>query len=121
MADSQAIVLPDRSVTYWLADSIAAVSEGVWRLFRLSGYPPLTRHAAMVMPRDCTLVGTKAKNELGYWLRVTVEEGLAALHDARDRLMRWPEIPGDANSRARPKPRSESALSLSNYDHELTP
>jgi len=60
------VVLPDRSIPYRLADTIAAVSEGVWRLFHLSGEPPLTLHGAMVMARDCTLVGTKAKNELGY-------------------------------------------------------
>ena len=35
----------------------------------------------MVMARDCILIGTKAKNELGYRARVTVEEGLAALRD----------------------------------------
>jgi nucleoside-diphosphate-sugar epimerase len=75
------VVLPERSIPYWLADTIAAVSEGVWRLFRLSGAPPLTRHAAMGMARDCVLIGTKAKSELGYLPRVTVEEGLTALKD----------------------------------------
>jgi nucleoside-diphosphate-sugar epimerase len=85
LAASVGVVLPDRSIPYWLADMMAAVSEGVWRLFRLSGEPPLTRHAAMVMARDCVLVGTKAKNELGYRPGVTVEKGLAELRDARDR------------------------------------
>jgi nucleoside-diphosphate-sugar epimerase len=79
MAASAGLALPDRSIPYWLADMIAAVSEGAWRLLHLSGEPPLTRHAAMVMARDCTLVGTKAKKELGYQPRVTVEAGLAAL------------------------------------------
>jgi hypothetical protein len=81
LAASVGVVLPDRSIPYWLADTIAAVSEGVWWLFRLSGEPPLTRHAAMVMARDCILIGTKAKDELGYRPRVAVEEGLAALKD----------------------------------------
>lgn len=81
LAASVGVVLPDRSIPYLLADTIAAVSEGVWRLLRLSGAPPLTRHAAMVMARDCILIGTKARNELGYRPRVTVEEGLAALRD----------------------------------------
>jgi nucleoside-diphosphate-sugar epimerase len=79
LAASVGVVLPERSIPYWLAVTIAAVSEGVWRTLRLSGDPPLTRHAAMVMARDCVLIGTKAKNELGYRPRVTVEEGLAAL------------------------------------------
>jgi len=79
LAASAGVVLPDRSIPYWLADTIAAVSEGVWRLLHLAGDPLLTRHAAMVMAQDCILVGTKAKNELGYQQRVTVEEGLAAM------------------------------------------
>jgi nucleoside-diphosphate-sugar epimerase len=66
-----------------LADAIAAVSEATWRLLHLAGDPPLTRHAAMVMARDCILIGTKAKSELGYRPRVTVEAGLAALKDER--------------------------------------
>jgi nucleoside-diphosphate-sugar epimerase len=81
LAVSVGVVLPERSIPYWLADSIAAVSEGVWRLFRLSGAPPLTRHAAMMMARDCILIGTKAGNELGYRPRVMVEAALAALKD----------------------------------------
>src|SRR5450755_645697 len=79
LAASVGIILPDRSIPYWLADTIAAVSEGIWRLFHLSGDPPLTRHSAMVMARDCILIGTKAKSELGYRPRITVDEGLAAL------------------------------------------
>jgi len=79
LAASVGVILPDRSIPYWLADTVAAVAEGLWRLFRLSGEPPITRHAAMVMARDCVLIGTKAGKELGYRPRVTVEEGLAAL------------------------------------------
>jgi nucleoside-diphosphate-sugar epimerase len=85
LAASVGVVLPDRSIPYWLADTIAAVSEGAWRLFRLSGDPPLTRHAAMVMARDCTLLGPKAKSELGYRPQVSVGEGLAALKDETKR------------------------------------
>src|ERR1039457_6367131 len=92
LAASVGVVLPDRSIPYWLADTIAggsggvlgrlplpgdppppwladtiaAVSEDVWRLLRLSGDPPLTGHAAVVMARDCILIGTKAEKELGY-------------------------------------------------------
>jgi nucleoside-diphosphate-sugar epimerase len=79
MAASVGVTLPDRSIPYGLADAIAAVSEAAWRLFHLAGHPPLTRHAAMVMARDCILIGTKAERELGYRPRVTVEAGLAAL------------------------------------------
>src|ERR1035438_6248591 len=40
LAASVGVVLPDRSIPYWLADTIAAVSEGAWRLVRPPGGPP---------------------------------------------------------------------------------
>jgi nucleoside-diphosphate-sugar epimerase len=79
LAATVGVVLPDRPIPYWLADTIAAVSGGVWRLFRLSSKAPITWHAAMVMARDCILIGTNAEKELGYRPRVTVERGLADL------------------------------------------
>src|ERR1022692_2062866 len=85
MAASVGVVLPDRSIPHWLPDTIAAAGEGAWRLLRLSGDPPLTRHAAMVMARDCILIGTKGQSELGYRPRVSVGEGLAALKDETKR------------------------------------
>lgn len=33
----------------------------------------------MAIARDCILIGARARNELGYRPRVTVEEGLATL------------------------------------------
>lgn len=83
LAAAVGVVLPERSIPYGLAAVIAGVSEAVWRAFRLAGDPPLTRHAAMVMARDCTLVGAKAERELGYRPRVTVAEGLAALQEVK--------------------------------------
>ena len=50
-AASVGVILPDRSIPYSLADTIAEVSEGAWRLLHLAGDPPLTCHAAMVMAR----------------------------------------------------------------------
>jgi nucleoside-diphosphate-sugar epimerase len=76
MAASKNLVLGDRNIPAWLADYLGATCEGVWRLFRLKGDPPLTRHAAMVMSRDCVLNGDKAKRELGYTPLVSVKEGL---------------------------------------------
>jgi nucleoside-diphosphate-sugar epimerase len=79
MAASRGLALPDKSIPGWLADAAGAVSEGVWRTFGLKGEPPLTRHAAMVMSRDCTLVDAKARAELGYAPVVSVADGLAKL------------------------------------------
>lgn len=55
-----------------------AVRSGVAHL-PAAREPPLTRHAAMVMARDCTLKGGKARRELGYVPRLSVEEGLRRL------------------------------------------
>jgi nucleoside-diphosphate-sugar epimerase len=37
----------------------------------------------MVMARDCTLNGEKARRELGYVPRVSVEEGLEMMRESR--------------------------------------
>jgi nucleoside-diphosphate-sugar epimerase len=79
MAKSRDLVLPDKSIPSWLADLLGGISEMVWRGFSLKGEPPLTKHAAMVMSRECTLVGTKATAELGYKPVVTREQGLTDL------------------------------------------
>lgn len=82
MAASKGLSLSDRSIPGWVADLIGSASEAVWRTFNLKGAPPLTKHAAMVMSRDCTLVDGKARIELGYAPVVSVPEGLKALKKA---------------------------------------
>lgn len=79
MAASKGLQLPDKSIPSWLADTLGGVSEGIWRLFSLKGEPPLTRHAAMVMSRNCTLKGDKARAGLGYAPVISRAEGLATL------------------------------------------
>ncbi|NJD31657.1 MAG: NAD-dependent epimerase/dehydratase family protein [Gammaproteobacteria bacterium] len=79
MAQAAGLTLPEKSVPYWLAAGAAWVLERIWRSFGLRGTPPLTRHAAMAMTRECTLVGDKARRELGYSPRVGFEEGMRAL------------------------------------------
>lgn len=82
LARAAGVKLPDKSVPYGLAHAVGGVLEFCWRTFRVPGAPPLTRHAAMVMGRDCTLVGEKARRELGYLPRVSVAEGLETLRTA---------------------------------------
>lgn len=82
LAASRGLDLGDKQIPGWLAAAAGAVSETIWRLFGLSGEPPITRHAAMVMRRDCTLLGDKARSELGYEPVISREEGLAAMKGA---------------------------------------
>ena len=88
MAGAANVGLPEKSVPYWVAAIVARFCETLWRNLRLSGEPPLTRHAAMVMARECSLCGDKAKEELGYQPRFSVEEGILELSK---RLNRWTE------------------------------
>ncbi len=82
MAQAAGVTLPGKSVPYWLAATAAWVLERTWRSFGLRGTPQLTRHAAMVMARECTLVGDKARRELGYTPRVGLEEGMRQLRES---------------------------------------
>lgn len=82
MANAAGVSLPERSIPGWLASAVATAIELAWRALTLSGEPPLTRHAAMVMARECTLRGDKARHELGYVPPVSVAEGMQRLQDS---------------------------------------
>ncbi|MGH8179068.1 MAG: NAD-dependent epimerase/dehydratase family protein [Steroidobacter sp.] len=71
---------PDKSIPGWLARSLGAMTESVWRLTGRKSEPPLTRFAAAMMSRDCTIKTEKARRELGFAPIVSRTEALAALH-----------------------------------------
>ncbi|HEY8431606.1 MAG TPA: NAD-dependent epimerase/dehydratase family protein [Sandaracinaceae bacterium] len=79
LAATQGVALPDRSVPGALARPLAALVEGVWRLFGIRRAPPMTRFTVSMMSRSVTVKTDRAKAELGYAPVVTVEQGLAAL------------------------------------------
>ncbi len=76
---TQHITPPDKSIPGWLARTLAAMIESIWKLFRLKSEPPLTRFAAAIMSRDCTIRIDKARRELGYEPVMTVERGMREL------------------------------------------
>ncbi len=79
MAASKGLVLPDRSLPRRIADLAGKACEWSWRTFKLGGAPPLTRHAAMVMSRNCVLDDSRARQEMGYAPVISVEEGMRQL------------------------------------------
>ena len=79
MAASKGIVLPARSIPRPVADRLGACCEWTWRTFNLKGTPPLTRHAAMVMSRNCVLVDDRARKELGYAPVIDAAQGMKDL------------------------------------------
>jgi nucleoside-diphosphate-sugar epimerase len=70
---------PDKSIPGALARSLAAVVETMWRMAGAKSDPPLTRFAASMMSRDCTIRIDKARQELGYDPVISRADGLAAL------------------------------------------
>lgn len=69
----------EKSIPGWLARALAAVTEALWRALRKTSDPPLTRLAASMMSRDCTIRGDKAQRELGYQPVISRSEGLKEL------------------------------------------
>lgn len=61
-----------RSVPRWLARTVAGATAWMAR-------PPITRTALAVIGDEVTVIDAKARRELGYVGRVSVEAGLAAL------------------------------------------
>ena len=79
MLGTQGVEIPDKSVPPGVAGAAARASEGLWRLLRRPGNPPLTRFAVWVSSQECTIDISRAERELGYRPVTTREEGLAAL------------------------------------------
>jgi nucleoside-diphosphate-sugar epimerase len=70
---------PAKTIPGWLARTLAAVTETAWRALGKTSDPPLTRFAAAMMSRDCTITIDKARRELGYEPVVSRSEGLKEL------------------------------------------
>ena len=75
------VELGDRSMPSLIVRPAAILTEGLWRTLRLSGTPPITRHAIDLMCCDCILRIDKIEKELGYEPVVSVAEGLRQLKE----------------------------------------
>jgi nucleoside-diphosphate-sugar epimerase len=73
------VVPPDKSIPGWLARTLGTVTETAWRALGRTSDPPLTRFAAAMMSRDCTISTDKAQRELGYAPVISRSEGLKNL------------------------------------------
>ncbi len=65
-----------RKVSLPLAYRAGAVCEGIWKIARLKGEPPMTRFVAMELAKDHWFSSAAAKKVLGYSPTVTMEEGM---------------------------------------------
>src|SRR5262249_24374257 len=79
LVQTQGLTPPNRSLPGWQARSLAFLVESSWRLFGLKTEPPLTRFAAAMLSRECTIRRDKVRQELHYAPLVTREKGLEEL------------------------------------------
>jgi nucleoside-diphosphate-sugar epimerase len=73
------VLLPDRTIPGWVARSVAALSEVMWRALHLKRKPPVTRLGTALLSREITIDSDKALRELGYAPVVTIVDGLASM------------------------------------------
>jgi nucleoside-diphosphate-sugar epimerase len=70
---------PAKTIPGWLARTLGTATETTWRVLGKTSDPPLTRFAASMASRDCTITSDKAKRELGYEPVISCNEGLRRL------------------------------------------
>jgi len=68
-----------RTIPLWLGALFADIGEGLWTALGIKSQPPLPRTAIHVMAQKLTINDAKARRELGYQGRMSVEAGLAEL------------------------------------------
>jgi nucleoside-diphosphate-sugar epimerase len=76
---TQGVVPKDRSLPSWLVDPVAGVLEDIWKAVGAKNPPPITRFAAMIMSRECTLRIDKIRRDMGYEPRINLAKGLAEM------------------------------------------
>lgn len=67
---------PRLSIPFPLIYPSVALWEGIYRILRTKNPPPLTRYRVSLVARDCYFSSRKAKEELGYQAKVTLNEGI---------------------------------------------
>jgi nucleoside-diphosphate-sugar epimerase len=83
MLATEGVEPPDRNLPSWVAAPLAAISEAAWKLMPLGGEPPMNRFRSWILTQECTIDISKARSELGYSPRVSREQGLAQMREAR--------------------------------------
>lgn len=79
MLETQGVTPPTGTLPTGVARVAAGAAEGLWRLLRRSGRPPVTRFAVWVSSQECTIDIGRAERELGYRPLKSREQGLAEL------------------------------------------
>jgi len=73
---TQNVDLGKKSMPGWFLRGLSNVTEPIWRGLNLKSAPPITKFTAHIMSRECTLIGDKAREGLGYKPVITRAQGL---------------------------------------------
>jgi nucleoside-diphosphate-sugar epimerase len=79
LVGTQGVEVPDRSMPAPLARVAATACEAAWRVLPLRGTPPVTRIAVWLSSLETTINISRARTELGYEPRRTIDEGMSEL------------------------------------------
>ncbi len=80
---TQGVTIGAASLPRGLARTLALICESLWRGLRLPGKPPITRALVHLFGEEITVSDAKARRELGYAGRMSLDRGLAALTGSR--------------------------------------
>ena len=81
LLETQGLVPTTRSLPHRLAWRLAGVVESIWTMFGLHATPPISRMVVKMLGEPVTIDDSKARRELGYTGRVSVEEGLREMRE----------------------------------------
>jgi nucleoside-diphosphate-sugar epimerase len=78
-AAEHGVTMPERTVSYTVARTAAAVLDKGWRVLPLKGEPPVSSAAMALGGHEVTVNDVRARLELGYVPVISVDEGIAEL------------------------------------------
>ena len=72
---TQSLKPSDKSIPGWIVRGLAVLVEAIWTLFPIKADPPITRFAAALMSKECSIRSEKACDCLGYTPVVSMQDG----------------------------------------------
>lgn len=81
LSDKLQLPLKTRNLSFNTAYYSAKIVEGIYRLLHIKNEPPLTCYGVGLVSKSMTFDITKAKKELGYQPKISIDEGLGIFAD----------------------------------------
>jgi nucleoside-diphosphate-sugar epimerase len=71
-----------KSMPFWLAYTLGVLCESIWRIFKRTSEPPMTRFLAEQLSTEHWYDCSAAERDFGYMPEISVAEGLQRVHSA---------------------------------------